>query len=444
MKKSFVTLIFLAAVTSCLFITPQAQAVPAFARQMGASCDSCHFQHFPLLNSFGRVFKANGFTMTSTPSIESEDISLPSNLNVAIFSNLRYQKSNGHKVDTERTSNDGEMILPGETALFVGGRVSPNIGALIEGDVGASGAGDDAMFLASIKVPIVFPVSDSIHVGIVPFSAGLGPAYAYETLNTGAVGNHFMNLVHTTAMSASQYVQVAFSQDEADDNLAEGIGVYAASTQFFVTLAAWSHNHGSVDLYGASSSPTSDYFRAAYTPQIGSWDMGFGIQYFGGSSDAVSDGPTFTRYDTHAWAVDAQLQGMVNNMPLGIYVGYARAPDTAAGDPMNLYNPYSETKSAASIAVEVGAFAQGKGTVQLGYLAAKTGNATYDTDNATTIGLTYLPWRNIHIAIYETKFTGKAHSKAALDSGDLYGLGAMIDASGSGDLLTSANVAIGF
>jgi hypothetical protein len=444
MRLSFNSLLFLMGALPILLITSPANAVPAFARQMNASCDTCHFQHFPMLNTFGRVFKANGFTMTSASLIETSDISVPSNLNAAIFSNLRYQQSNGPKEDTAHTSNDGEWILPGETSLFVGGRVSPNMGALIEGDVGSAGAGDGAIFLASIKMPIVFSASDNVHIGIVPFSAGLGPAYAYETLNTGAVGNHFMNLVHTTSMSASQYVQIAYSQDEVDDNIAEGIGAYAASSDYFVTLAAWSHNHGSVDVSGASASPTSNYFRVAYTPQIGAWDTGFGIQYFGGASNAVESATSWTRFDTRAWAVDAQMQGMLSNMPLGIYLGYAQAPHSAAGDPINLYNPYSEKKTAASIAIEVGAFAHGKGSIQAGYRAAKTGNATYDTDNATTLGLSYLPWNNVQLAVFETWYSGNAHSKAALNSGDSYGLGALVDASGSGDMLTSVNLAVGF
>ena len=444
MKKFLASIFLFLAGISVLFITPQAQAVPAFARQMGVSCNTCHFQHFPMLNSFGRAFKASGYTMTSTPLIETDDISLPSNMNAAIFSNLRYQQSDGTKETTAHTSNDGEWILPGETSLFIGGRVSSHVGALVEGDVGSAGAGDGSVFLASIKVPIVFSVSNTISLGIVPFSAGLGPAHAFETLNTGAVGNHFMNLVHTTSMSASQYVQIAYSQDEVDDNLAEGIGAYAASSDFFVTVAAWSHNHGSIDIAGASADPSSSYFRAAYTPQIGAWDTGFGVQYFGGSSDSVETASTWTHYDTHAWAVDAQAQGMVSNKPLGVYLSYAEAPHTAAGDPTNLYNPYTKTKSAASIAAELGAFAQGKLTIQAAYRTAKTGNATYDTDDATSLGLSYLPWDNVHLAVYETWYSGKAHSKAALASGDVYGLGALVDASGSGESLTSINLAIGF
>ena len=466
MKKISALLSLIIGMFGLLLTGPQAQAVPAFARQMGVACNTCHFQHFPSLNAFGRAFKANGFTMTSTPLIESDNFSMPANLNAAIFSNIRFQKSTGSKDPTAHTSNNGEWIIPGETSLFIGGRISPNLGGLVEGDVGASGASPGAGFLASIKLPFIYPVTNNINVGVVPFSAGLGPAYAYETLNTGAVGNHFMNLVHTTSMSALQYIQIAYSQEELDGNLAEGVGLYAASDTFFVTVAKWSHNHDIVDAFGTSAQPTSNYVRVAVTPQIGGWDLGFGAQYFGGNSNAVSQSggtvdtgdpacpancpviagaTTFTPYRTRAWAVDGQMQGSIlHDMPLGVYIGYGQAPGSSPGSAQNLYNPYSETKKAASIAAELGAFADGRGTIQLAYLWAKTGNPTYSGANATTLGLSYLPWNNVQLALYQTWYTGSAHSKAAESSGDAYGIGNLIDASGSGTSLTSVNLAVGF
>jgi len=417
-----------------LCIVPQAQAVPAFARQMGVACNTCHFQHFPLLNAFGRAFKASGFTMTGTPLIESDHFSLPANLNAAIFTNIRYQKSSGSK-GTDNNSNNGEWIIPGETSLFVGGRVSPHVGALIEGDVGAGGLNGGG-FLASIKVPIFYPVTNTIHAGVVPFSAGLGPAYAFETMNTGAVGNHLINLVTPTAISALQYVQVG--ADSASDGSSEGIAAVAVSSDFFVNIAKWSPNHSPVDAFGPSASPTSDYVRVAYTPQIGKWDVGMGMQYFGGRSHVV-DGTTNPSMKTRAWAVDAQLQGHITStMPLGVYFGYAQAPGSTAGD--NLYNVGAKTKKSASIAAELGAFDSGRGTVQLAYRWGETGNATYSGDDATTLGLTYLPWNNVQLALYQTFYSGNAHSKAALAAG----FDPMIDASGSGDSLTSVNLAVGF
>src|SRR3972149_3792151 len=73
-----------------------AYAVPAFARQTGMACNSCHFQHFPILNEFGRSFKAGGYTTIGGQSfLEGGFLSLPSVLNASLVTKIMYQKSNG-------------------------------------------------------------------------------------------------------------------------------------------------------------------------------------------------------------------------------------------------------------------------------------------------------------------------------------------------------------
>ena len=48
--------------------TPVALAVPSFARQTGMACEACHTV-FPELTHFGRVFKANGYTLTNLKQV---------------------------------------------------------------------------------------------------------------------------------------------------------------------------------------------------------------------------------------------------------------------------------------------------------------------------------------------------------------------------------------
>ena len=426
-----------------LMLPTVASAVPAFARQMNTGCDTCHFQHFPLLNAFGRAFKASGFTMTARKTIENDHISFPENLNAALFTNIRYQASNGKKLADGRNSNNGELIIPGETSLFVGGRVNANMGALIEGDVGGAGTakGDASPFLASIKLPFMYDVGKGINLGVVPFSAGLGPAYAFEMMNTGAVGNHLINLVLPTAVSAQQYIQVGPATNGYGGD-SEGVGMVAVSNDFFVTLAKWSPNHLPIDTQGSSVAPNSDYARVAYMPQFGGWDMGFGLQYFGGRSSLAdnSASPILSKVRTESYAVDAQAQGSVGDMPLGIYLSYAEAPGTKTGQVTNLYNQNPNNAHAVSIAMELGAFSNGRGTVQLAYRAADNGAGAnnYNKDNATTAGVTYLLTYNVQLALLETWYNGSAHSEDSANPNQV------IDASGTGKSLTSFNLAVGF
>ena len=61
-KKLIAPLVALVGLTAVAF---EAQATPAFARQMEMNCMGCHNQQVPMLNSFGRQFKLSGYTMTS-------------------------------------------------------------------------------------------------------------------------------------------------------------------------------------------------------------------------------------------------------------------------------------------------------------------------------------------------------------------------------------------
>ncbi|MBI3773931.1 MAG: hypothetical protein HY272_14695 [Gammaproteobacteria bacterium] len=441
MKRHFVLVTLAVATVMSLLASSVAEAVPAFARQMGVSCNTCHFEHFPMLNAFGRSFKSSGFTMITTPLIESDHFSLPANLNAALFSNIRYQKSNGPRTSnpTISTSNDGEWVIPGETSLFVAGRASENLGVLLEGDIGGAGAAAGAGFLASIKLPIVFPANNTLNVGLVPFSSGLGPAYAFELLNTGAVGNHIMTLIHPTEVSAQQYIQAGAKTTFNDyGGAAEGVGFFAVTSDYFITAAKWQPNHIALNQDNPGSAQSnSSYLRAAFTPQFGGWDFGLGVQYFGGQSALVDTAvapATLTPVRTEALAFDAQAQGVVNRIPIGIYLSHASAPATNPGELPNLYNPNPNSKTATSIATEWGIFAGGRGTLELAYRRADDGAATNNTDNALTVGLTYLISHNIQFSILDTKYTGNAHD------GNIYTL----PATGSGNRLVSLNLAVGF
>ncbi|HYC09225.1 MAG TPA: hypothetical protein VEC10_06265, partial [Steroidobacteraceae bacterium] len=52
-----------------LATAPPAHAVPSFARQTGMACEACHTV-FPELTHFGRVFKANGYTLTNQKQVQ--------------------------------------------------------------------------------------------------------------------------------------------------------------------------------------------------------------------------------------------------------------------------------------------------------------------------------------------------------------------------------------
>ena len=56
-RKSFWTLLLVGILLTC---SQEASAIPAFARKYQTSCSTCHIV-FPVLNSFGKAFKASGY-----------------------------------------------------------------------------------------------------------------------------------------------------------------------------------------------------------------------------------------------------------------------------------------------------------------------------------------------------------------------------------------------
>src|SRR5450759_200965 len=295
---------FLASVVAAVTFASEASALPVFARQTGMECAACHFQHFPLLNTLGRSFKANGFTMMGAQGkVEGEHLSIPNTLNMAFLTSFGYVKNNQTADGTgvSKGLGNGVVFVPGvgagEASLFVGGRVSDNAGFLSEITLGGPNAALD-----SAKLPILYEVGDSgTRAGIVPFSTnGQGASYGMELLNTGANAIHQMsntpgpNGEFTGAMSAQQYIGTG--------SAATGAAFVVTNPMGFVNITKFQQTGLAA---GNTASLGSTYLRLAGTFDLGSWDAGVGIQNWRGQS---WDGASTTLAATKATAIDAQLQ----------------------------------------------------------------------------------------------------------------------------------------
>ncbi len=127
MKKIVLSL---AGVLAATAFAPEASAIPAFARQTGLACSSCHFQHFPVLSTTGQEFKVGAYTQVSAKGkFKGDDLSIPDTLNAAILLKARYQKTDGTDATgtvSGETTNGGQWQIPDEISLFFGGRVADN------------------------------------------------------------------------------------------------------------------------------------------------------------------------------------------------------------------------------------------------------------------------------------------------------------------------------
>jgi hypothetical protein len=385
---------------TAMAIAPQVFALPGYMRQTGMACNACHFQSFPALNEMGRAFKAGGYTLMGTQQkIEgNEGLSLPETLNAGVVMKIRYQKSNGAKVAGTHTTNDGELQFFDELLLMIGGRVSENIGAQIE--LNLPGKGADPV-VENFKMPFIYDVA-GIKAGVIPFTtASQGAAYGFELLNTGAVrGVRIMEA--RKSFSAQQYIGTG--------SAAEGVALVASNSIFFANISKWSPRS-----VGAANtgSPTANYFRLAFTPKIGNWDMGVGVQSWSGSA---TEPIALALVDTKASAVDAQAQGEVGSMPLGIYLTHASA--SASGVNPNFFNTQAKAKSATTIAGQLGVL-PGKATLLMAYRKGDNGKATGNTDNSLMLGGTYQLVQNVQLQLNHEKYSGSAYDGTPADGNKL-------------------------
>jgi len=406
-------------------VSTPSQATPAFARQTDKACNACHFQHYPALNDYGQEFKAGGFTaMGKQGTLKGKDLSLPNVLNASLFLKLRYQNTNGTDAPNTPTAASGEWQFPDEFALLFGGRITENIGYMLEGQL-ANGA---APFLAGFKMPFMFKAGD-MKFGVVPYTTdALGTSYGFELLNTGAVRN-IRVMEHRNESSAQQYINTATP--------AMGAAFVLWDPKFFINVSKWSPNHAAVAEGRANGNPSSTYFRAALTPSVGDWALGVGVQSWSGSSkqgNALAPGTVVT-VATKAWAVDAQAQGAVGNLPLGIYLTHAEAAGTPVGAAVaNLFNANPNARKATTIAAELGVIPH-KATLMFAYRSGNTGSAAANSsDNATTIGGTYQYAQNVQLQLL--------HSKRS--RGGAVPVGRYAGSLTPGDSLTTLMLSVGF
>ena len=375
-------------------VPEQASAVPAFARQTSMPCTACHFQHFPALNSFGRSFRSGGYTLTGGQGlIEGDDISLPMMLNASVVTKLRYQKTNGN---TDEGTDYGQIEWPDEAAFLIGGKLAKDAGFLME--LGLT----DANSFLSTKVHFNVAKMGGTQLSVIPFSTdGLGSAYGFELLNTGAQRSQ-RPIEERKGFSAAQALGLGSGE-------ATGIALVASGHNYFFNytpwVPGWEDNNTAVKASGLAH-----YFRAAYMPFIGSWDTGFGVQIWSGDAEANNEGEVST-IPTDGWVIDAQLQGNLMNMPLGVYGSYGQCSGTDEASTGLTHFADSDFCNGADDAESFGIVGQlgvlpNKANVFLAYRAVDDGSDDDSEFNATTIGANYLFSQNIRFELYYVKESG--------------------------------------
>jgi iron:rusticyanin reductase len=385
MYKTFLKLLLpISGLLLSLAITPEAQAVPSFARQTGMSCSSCHTA-FPQLTSFGRQFKMEGYTLTDTHELKSEgvDIGLGAPLSMMIQATLSKLKK-----EPDANTSGTQVRLPAQLSIFYAGRVTENIGAFVqitaEDGAGFSQDNTDIRFADNGKLggndviygvtlnnnPTVQDPWNSTPVWGFPwFEAGYG--YANPGSMIEAVGGAVTGLTAYGFWNQHIYTEA---------------GIYKASN-------AGGNTDTSTEPFNVIKN-SAPYWRLAYTADAG--NMNWEVGAFGGHATLPGD-EVLT--DT---ALDTQLQWQLEgNQSLTFDANYIRESQ-------------SNSQHLNTMKADLTWYTNQTWGVTAGYRgASSSANAINEADASSTgdlgsksyqLQLNYTPWLNTRFALQYTAY----------------------------------------
>ena len=144
-----------------LFVSVQAEAIPAFARTKHMPCSSCH-SAYPSLNAFGRDFKTNGYrvspvSMDKADTMESDFSKGVDKLPIAVSIISRPYISNDPGGSADQTT---EIRAIHEAEIFVGGVFYQKLSGFMEYEA----EGEDGFGAVLGSTVLNYDAADAAHV----------------------------------------------------------------------------------------------------------------------------------------------------------------------------------------------------------------------------------------------------------------------------------------
>lgn len=317
-------------------LSNEAQAYPMFGKQTGLDCKACHMQHMPKLTAVGRQFAVSGMTQ-SNKSLDANNSKM--DLHASVMFKALYEETwdkpsaDGLIQETSPTAG-GDWSVPRTASLFVGGRVSDHIGALI--DLSYKDLEDN-----SIQGKIVYAkeIKDG-YMGAAAYStAGFGPFSGMETYNTG--------LYKPLRTFDIRKLSNAFQACEIGSGSGTGIqlyfdrdNVFRGKGHLFATVGMFTPTQDNANMQ--MSDNILRFARGAYEYPIGDFNFiigGFGIN--GGSQVSATD-PLSVQQDSYG--IDFQLEGLLLGKSVSLVMSKVlQNKVTYTGVGANLLNPEENT-----------------------------------------------------------------------------------------------------
>ena len=375
------------------------------------ACSACHFQHFPILNSFGMAFKSAGYTMMGAQGkIEGEHLSIPDTLNASVLVKLRYQKTNGSAPDavSGTTTNSGQWQVPDEMSMFLGGRVSDNVGFVIEANLAGNNAATTAAtkkgtqqgnggIATGFKLPMMYDVGGA-KVGVVPFWTDvLGMAHGFE-LTSSSMVRGLRWAEDRSYISAASFIGM-------NSGSVTGVAFVAKNDMGYINFTRYSPQ-----LAGAVGHQfKANWLRLAATPTYADWNMHIALGLASGSTQNA----LAATVDRKASILDFQGQTQLGGKDFSLYASYARAPAGSAA----VANAFNASTVGTKRAYQLGAdYSVIPHVLHLGasYLNGDSGAATLNKTNGYMVQAIYDVQQNIALHASYSKRSGSAVTPAAL------------------------------
>ena len=412
-----------------LLVATDAYAVPAFARQTGENCASCHVS-FPELTPFGRYFKLTGYTLG-----ERQALPLAMMVQAGVTSSASKHDDTGAKIP-----KDGEVILQ-QASLFLAGKVNDNVGGFVQitYDGQAHHSGSDNIDLRAVDRTKL--AGKELIYGLTLHN---NPTVQDVWNSTPAFGFPWFTSYYAVGVPVSTLIDGGLGQASAgtggylywDKSFYGEVSFYQTSDGIFSILRS-GHTDPASKVALKGSNP---YWRFAYNHEWGDHSLMLGTYGMQAQiySDPLDTSSPKTKYtDT---AVDFQYQYITDDHTVtsqgtwihekqkydgGLIADPANAANIGAGAPFNAGNTLNSFKGKLSY------YYERKYGATLGYFST-TGSADAglinitDTVSGNTLSnvpntkgyiveLDYVPLQNMRVQLQYTGFTQYSGNKTNYD-----------------------------
>lgn len=391
--------------------------VPSFSRQTGLACSACHYQ-FPQLTPFGRVFKLNGYTITSLSTIgQPGDTTLTKSLTMAPIPPIAAMVVTGltQTAKARPGAQNGTVSFPQELSLFVAGQITPHVGMFTQFTYAAA---DVAIGIDNVDLRWAKHSSIANRDLLVGFTLNNNPT-VQDVWNTApAWGFPFVGSEVAASPAASTLIDGALGQQVA------GLGAYSLYDNLLYTeVSAYrSAPQGATEpLDGTATNVTKGvipYWRVALQH---SWPSTYAmVGTYGFAARIYPEGITGPTNNYTDAAIDAQIE---HRAKIGMWIGraafihesqtlsafLAAAPPEAA----NLHENLSTLRTNLTLepsmhyALTAGYFqTTGTSDAVIFAPASVTGSRTGSPNSRGMIGeLVVNPWQNTRFGLQYVAYT---------------------------------------